>query len=59
MWSKAEDIEIAQLDEYEAFESLGLNAPVPEGYQKIQVHFVYDYKHDGRAKSRLVAKGRT
>ena len=57
MWSKAEDIEIAQLDEYKAFESLGLNAPVPEGHQKIRVHFVYDYKHDGRAKSRLVANG--
>lgn len=57
MWSRAEDVEISQLDEYEAFEDLGPDAKIPDEYQLIMVHFVYDYKHDGRAKGRLVANG--
>ena len=27
------------------------------GYKKIKVHFVYDVKHDGQEKARLVAGG--
>jgi Reverse transcriptase (RNA-dependent DNA polymerase) len=34
-----------------------LTAPIPEGYTKIPTHFVYDVKHDGRHKSRMVAGG--
>jgi hypothetical protein len=30
---------------------------VPAGYQKICVHLVFDVKHDGRHKARLVADG--
>ena len=31
--------------------------PAPEGHKKIRVHFVFDVKHDGRHKARLVAGG--
>jgi hypothetical protein len=31
--------------------------PPPEGYKRIRVHFVFDVKHDGRHKARLVADG--
>ena len=56
-WIDAEKLEIKQLMDYESFKDLGMNAPVPEGYTKIPVHFVYDVKHDGRHKARLVAGG--
>ncbi len=42
---------------YDSFKSLGKGAPIPEGYTKIPCHFVYDIKHCGRYKSRLVAGG--
>jgi hypothetical protein len=29
----------------------------PTGFKKIRVHIVYDVKHDGRHKARLVADG--
>ena len=29
----------------------------PEGYKRIRVHLVFDIKHDGRHKARLVADG--
>lgn len=29
----------------------------PDGYKKINLHFVYDVKHDGRHKARVVAGG--
>ena len=35
----------------------GKNAPIPDGYKKIKVHFVYAVKHDGQYKSRLVTGG--
>jgi Reverse transcriptase (RNA-dependent DNA polymerase) len=56
-WRDAEQLEIRQLKEYEAFEDKGLGQALPEGYTKIPVHFVYDVKHDGRHKARLVAGG--
>lgn len=56
-WAKAEDLERAQLFEYNCFKDLGKKAPIPAGYKKIRVHFVYDVKHDGRHKARLVAGG--
>jgi hypothetical protein len=56
-WRDAEILELGQIDEYEAFEDRGVNTKVPEGYKKIRVHMVYDIKHDGRHKARLVADG--
>ena len=46
-----------QLHKYNAFQSLGLNARKPEEYKMIRCHLVYDAKHDGRHKARLVAGG--
>ena len=56
-WRDAEKLEIDQLFEYECFDDLGKGAPIPEGYKKIPCHFVYDVKHDGRHKARMVAGG--
>jgi len=36
---------------------LGKGTRPPDGYHKICVHLVFDVKHDGRHKSRLVADG--
>ena len=46
-----------QLHDYETFEDLGKNSPGPAGFKKIRVHFVFDVKHDGRHKARLVFGG--
>ena len=54
-WTDAEGVEIAQLNDYKAFMDLGHNTKIPKGYQKIHCCFVYDVKHDGCHKARLVA----
>ena len=54
-WFKATQLEMSQLDDYATFKDVG--KAVPEGYKKIRVHLVYDVKHDGRRKARLVADG--
>ena len=63
-WKEAIDLEIEQIKEYEVFNDFGkavyeknkiTNAP--EGHQKIRVHFVFDIKHCGKFKARLVADG--
>ena len=57
------DLELTQIHEYKVFKDTGkaqfLNGKVviPDGFQKIRVHFVYAVKHDGRFKARLVADG--
>ena len=56
-WQDSEELEKDQLLEYDTFLDLGKGSPVPEGYKKIPCHMVYDVKHDGRHKSRLVAGG--
>ena len=43
--------------DYDAFEDLGKDAPVPEGYKVIPCHMVYTAKHDSRHKSRFVGGG--
>jgi hypothetical protein len=63
-WHKAITKEIEQMDEYGVFKDKGkaiwekgklVNSP--QGYKKIRVHLVFDVKHDGRHKARLVADG--
>ena len=63
-WKDAIDLEIEQIKEYQVFKDFGkavydknkiTNAP--EGHQKIRVHFVFDVKHCGKFKARLVADG--
>jgi hypothetical protein len=50
---------MSQLAEYDTFRDLGHKdtAPPPAGYKKIRTHLVYDCKHDGRHKARMVANG--
>ncbi len=42
---------------YEVFKDVGKGTPVPDGYKNIRVHLIYDMKHDGRHRARLVADG--
>ena len=58
-WKDAVELELLQIQEYETFKSLGhkSRAKVPGGYKKIRVHLIFDVKHDGRHKARLVADG--
>ena len=42
---------------YQVFKDHGHNADSPPRYKVIQVHLIYDVKHDGRHKARLVADG--
>jgi hypothetical protein len=58
-WQEAIDNELQSLDAYDTFEDLGHKDSVtpPAGYQRLRVHFVFDVKHDGRHKARLVADG--
>ena len=63
-WKDAIDLEIEQIKEHQVFKDYGKvvydkdkigNAR--KGYQKIRVHFVFDVKHCGKFKARLVADG--
>jgi hypothetical protein len=58
LWRDAEERELGQIDEYEAFMDMGIGTKlVPSGYKKIRVHMVYDMKVTLQRKSRLVADG--
>ena len=62
-WQDAMDLELNQIHEYKVFKDTGKaqshngKVVIPDGFQKIRVHFVYAVKHDGRFKARLVADG--
>ena len=58
-WQDAIDTELKQIDDYDTFKDLGhkSKAKPPPGFKKIRVHLVFDVKHDGRHKGRLVADG--
>ena len=62
-WQDAMDFELNQIHEYKVFKDTGKaqfhngKVVIPDGFQKIRVHFVYTVKHDGRFKARLVADG--
>ena len=56
-WTDAELVELKQVDDFNTFKDIGKGTSLPRGYTKIRVHFVYDMKHDGRYKARLVAGG--
>ena len=58
LWREATDLELSQLNEYNTFKDLGAFKPRHlHGYKKIRAHLVYDVKHDGRHKARMVADG--
>ena len=56
-WQDAISLELQQVIGYGTFRDLGKGAPGPNGFQKVRLHFVFDVKHDGRRKARLVAGG--
>ncbi|GAX27530.1 hypothetical protein FisN_UnNu102, partial [Fistulifera solaris] len=58
-WKDAVALELLQIEEYHTFKDLGHKSTVkpPPGYKRIRVHLVFDVKHDGRHKARLVADG--
>ena len=56
-WADAENLEIKMIDEYNTFEDRGLGGTPPPGFKRITLHMVYDVKHDGRCRARLVADG--
>ena len=62
-WQDVMDLELTQIHEYKVFKDTGKaqfhkgKVVTPDGFQKIEVHFVYAVKHDGRFKARLVADG--
>ena len=58
-WKDAATLELQQIFEYKTFIDKGHHTKTspPTGYKKIRVHLVFDVKHDGRHKVRLVADG--
>ena len=58
-WKDAVALELQQIDEYQTFKDYGhhIKFKPPDGYKKIRVHLIFDIKHDGRHRARLVADG--
>jgi Reverse transcriptase (RNA-dependent DNA polymerase) len=59
LWGDAITLELTQIGDFNTFidKSHHTKVNAPSGYKKIKVHFVFDVKHDGRHKARLVADG--
>jgi hypothetical protein len=45
------------LNETKSIKGHHIKVTPPPGFKRIRVHIVYDVKHDGRHKARLVADG--
>ena len=58
-WQDATSLEMKQLNDYDTFIDKGIFSRdnIPTGFKKITVHLIFDVKHDGRHKARLVAGG--
>jgi len=54
-WAESVQTELDSIKSYDTFKDNGYK--VPAGYKPCRVHFVFDVKHDGRHKARLVANG--
>ena len=57
LWQDATKLELESMAVYDVFKDQGYKATSPPGYKTIRVHLIYDVKHDGRHKARLVADG--
>jgi hypothetical protein len=57
LWEEAIKTELKQLTNYETFIVLDSGEAIPNGYQKIPYHIIFDVKYDLRHKARLVAGG--
>jgi hypothetical protein len=53
----ATSLEMVQLDHYDCFHDQGKRVHIPKGFKTIQVHHIYNVKHNGRHKAQLVADG--
>ena len=56
-WAEAEAQEMESFQEFGVFKDLGKGGKPPEGYKKVKLITVYDVKHDGWHKTRIVAGG--
>ena len=56
-WADAEEKERACFREYQVFKDIGKNGRPPAGYKPLKILTVYDVKHDGRHRARMVAAG--
>jgi len=57
LWQDATKLELESMEAYQVFKDHGHKATPPPGYKVIRAHLIYDVKHDGRHKARLVADG--
>eukprot|EP00978_Attheya_sp_CCMP212_P022904 scaffold69213_cov34-Attheya_sp.AAC.3 len=57
LWITAVEKELKQINDYETFQVLEKGDIMPEGYQLIPYHIVFDCKFDFRRNARLVAGG--
>ena len=55
LWQDATKLELESMAAYNVFKDQGYKAAPPPEYKAIRVHLIYDVKHDGRHKARLVA----
>ncbi|MEL7196406.1 MAG: reverse transcriptase domain-containing protein, partial [Bacteroidota bacterium] len=58
-WKDAIEKEMSCMVEYKVFMDKGhsKNTFPPSGYKQLRVHLIFDVKHDGRHRARLVADG--
>jgi len=52
-WQDAVQLKLKVMDNYKVFTDNRFN--IPEGYKCITVNIIYNVKHDGRHKAKLVA----
>ena len=57
LWQDATRLELESMEAYQVFKDHGYKATPPPDYKVIRVHLIYDVKHDGRHKARLVVDG--
>ena len=57
LWQDAIKLEMELMGSYSVFKDLRKNAPVLEGFKNIRIHLIFDCKHDGQHRGRLVADG--
>jgi len=55
-WYDATSLEMQVMDDYQVFKDTGSKTP-PQDYKLITINILFDVKHDGRHKARLVAGG--
>ncbi|GKY94554.1 hypothetical protein MPSEU_000421100 [Mayamaea pseudoterrestris] len=57
LWTDAIRTELNQINDYDTFADQGVGKVMPAPWKRINVHMIFDVKHDLRRKARLVAGG--